>query len=71
VNQILILQPHLINKFQAKFGVEVANQRFYQTLGTSRCTIVFPDDDAHLIDSNLQRRYPSGAGMFLYLTKYS
>ena len=71
LNQILILQPHLINNLQAKFGDEVANKRVYQTPGTPRFKIVRPDDDADIIDPKLQSRYRSGVGMLLYLTKHS
>ena len=71
MNRILILQPHLINNLQAKFGEEVVNKRAYRTPGTPRFKIVRPDDEADLIDMNLQSRYRSGVGMLLYLTKYS
>jgi hypothetical protein len=71
MNRILILQPHLINNLQAKFGEEVVNKRTYRTPGTPRFKIVRPDDEADLIDMNLQSRYRSGVGMLLYLTKYS
>ena len=71
MNRILILQPHLINNLQAKFGEEVVNKRAYRTPGTPRFKIVWPDDEADLIDMNLQSRYRSGVGMLLYLTKYS
>jgi hypothetical protein len=65
LNQILMLQPHLINNLQAKFGDnEVANKRVYQTPG-------IPDDDADIIDSKLQSRTHSGVAMLLYLTKHS
>jgi hypothetical protein len=71
LNRILILQPHFINNLQAKFGEEVVNKRAYRTPGTPRFKIVRPDDEADLIDLNLQSRYRSGVGMLLYLTKYS
>jgi Reverse transcriptase (RNA-dependent DNA polymerase) len=71
LNCILILQPHLINNLQAKFGEEVANKRAFRTPGTPRFKIVCPDDEADLINLNQQSRYRSGVGMLLYLTKYS
>jgi hypothetical protein len=71
LNCIWIFQPHLINNLQAKFGDEVVYKRAYQTPGTPRFKIVCPDDEADLIDLNLQSRYCSGVGMLLYITKYS
>jgi hypothetical protein len=68
---ILILQPHLINNLEAKFGDEVSNKRVYKTPGTPRFKIVRPADEDDLIDSTLQSRYRSAVGMLLYLTKYS
>jgi hypothetical protein len=71
LKSILILQPHLINNLEAKFGNEVCNKRVYRTPGTPRFKIVRPDDDADVINSTLQSCYQSGIGMLLYLTKYS
>jgi hypothetical protein len=68
---ILILQPHLINNLEAKFGHEVCNKRVYKTPGTPRFKIVRPVDGDDVIDATLQGRYRSAVGMLLYLTKYS
>jgi hypothetical protein len=68
---ILILQPHLINNLEAKFGQEVCNKRVYKTPGTPRFKIVRPAADNDVIDADLQGRYRSAVGMLLYLTKYS
>jgi hypothetical protein len=54
---ILILQPHLINNLEAKFGNEVCNERVYRTSGTPRFKIVRPDDDTDIINSTLQSCY--------------
>ena len=43
----------------------------YKTPGTPRFKVVRPDENCELIDDNLQKRFRSGVGMFLYLTKYS
>ena len=67
----MILQPHLINNLQAKFGNEVEKKRVYKTPGTPRFKIVRPSNDDDTIDVNLQSKYCSGVGMLLYLTKYS
>ena len=70
-NEIVIMQPHLINNLISKFGEEVAEKRVYKTPGTPRFKIVRPDDDSELIEPELQKRYQSGVGMLLYLIKYS
>jgi hypothetical protein len=68
---ILILQPHLINNLESKFGQEVCNKRAYKTSGTLRFKIVCPAADDDVINADLQGRYQSAVGMLLYLTKYS
>jgi hypothetical protein len=70
-NEILRLQPHLINNMEANFGDEVKNKRVYKTLGTERFKIVRPVNDEDIIEPNLQTRYRSGVGMLLYLIRYS
>jgi hypothetical protein len=70
-NEILILQPHLINSLREKFEDEVMEKGNYKTPGTPRFKIVRPNGDCELIDGNLQKRFRSGLGMLLYLTKYS
>ena len=69
--EILVMQPHLINRLIEKFGDEVKDRRVYKTPGTPRFKIVRPDCDSELIDKETQQRYRSGVGMLLYLTKYS
>jgi hypothetical protein len=54
---ILILQPHLINNLEAKFGKEVCNKRVYKTPGTPRFKIVHPTTDDDVIKADLQGRY--------------
>jgi hypothetical protein len=69
---ILILQPHLINNLESKFGQEVCNKRVYKTPVTPRFKIVRPaTDDDDVINADLQGRYQSAVGMLLYPTKYS
>jgi len=69
--EIKIAQPHLINNLSNKFEEEVRRLKVFKTPGTPRFKIVRPDDDSALIDSELQKRYRSGVGMLLYLTKYT
>jgi hypothetical protein len=71
LKEILILQPHLINNLEAKFGDEVKSKRVYKTPETPRFKIVCPDNDDDMIEPNLQSRYRSGVGILLYLIKYS
>jgi hypothetical protein len=69
--EIFMLQPHLINNLEAKFGDEARNKRIYKTPGTPRFKIVCPENDEDIIEPNLQSRYRSGVGVLLYLIKYS
>jgi hypothetical protein len=71
LKEILILQPHIINNLEAKFGDEVKSKRVYKTPGTPRFKIVHPKSFEDNIEPNLQSRYRSGVGMLLYLIKYS
>ena len=66
-----ILQPHLLNHLDQKFGEEVQGLQVYSTPGTPRFRIVRPKDEAERIDEDLQSRYRSGTGMLLFLVKHS
>jgi hypothetical protein len=68
--EIFILQPHLTNNLEAKFGNEVKSKRIYKTPGTPRFKIVCPDNDDDIIEPNLQNRFCSRVRMLLYLIKY-
>jgi hypothetical protein len=61
--EILILQLHLTNNLEAKFGDEVKSKRVYKTPGTSRFKIVCPENDDNIIEPNFQSRYRSVVGM--------
>jgi hypothetical protein len=52
--EILILQPHLINNLDAKFGDEVKSKRVYKTPGTPRFMISCPENNVNIIEPNLQ-----------------
>jgi hypothetical protein len=67
---ILILQTHLINNLEAKFGQEVCNKRVYKTPGTPRFKIVCPATDDDVINTDLQGGYQSAVVILLYLTKF-
>jgi hypothetical protein len=66
----LILQLHLINNLEAKFGDEVKNKRIYKTARAPRFKIFRPENDADIIEPDLQSRYLSGVRMVLHLIKY-
>jgi hypothetical protein len=69
--EVLILEPHLINNLEAKFGdEEVKNKRIYKTTGTPRFKIVCPENDEDIIEPNSRSIFRSGVGMLLYLIKY-
>jgi hypothetical protein len=53
-NEILILQPHLINNLVEKFGNEVQDRRVYKIHGTPRFKITRPDDESDEINVELQ-----------------
>jgi hypothetical protein len=53
---MLILQPHLINNLQTKFGNEVEKKRVYKTPGTPRFKFVRPSNEDDTIDGNLHSR---------------
>jgi hypothetical protein len=59
-NEILILQPHLINNLVEKFGNEVQHRRVYKIPGTTRFKITRPDDESDQINVELQKHYRSG-----------
>jgi hypothetical protein len=69
LKEILILQSHLINNLEAKFGDEVKNKMVYKTPGTPRLKIVCPENDEDIIEPKMQSRYRSGVRMLLYLIK--
>jgi hypothetical protein len=69
--EILILQPHLINILESKFGDEVNNNRVYKSPGPPTIKIVCLENDDDIIEPNSQSKYRCGVGMFLYLIKYS
>jgi hypothetical protein len=56
LKEILILQHHLINDLEVKFGGEVKNKRVYGTPGTLRFKIFWPENDENIIEPNLQSR---------------
>ena len=66
-----IMQPHLIENLEKKFGEEVNGMKSYTTPGTPRFKIVRPTSELEGIEGDMQSRYRSGVGMLLYLIKHS
>jgi hypothetical protein len=66
-----MIQPHLLIQLTQKFGEEIEKMRKYLTPGTSKFKIQRSTDDLEVINDDFQRKYRSGVGMLLYLTKYS
>jgi hypothetical protein len=57
-----MIQPHLLNGL---------NQKKYMTPDTPRFKIQRSTNDIQVLNGKHQRKYRSGVGMLLYLTKYS
>jgi hypothetical protein len=66
-----LIQPHLLIQLTQKFGEEIKKMRKYLTPGTPRFKIQKSTEDLEVINDDFQRKYRSGVGMLLYLTKYS
>jgi hypothetical protein len=69
--KLTMIQPHLLIRLTQKFGEEIKEMRKYLTPGTPRFKIQKSIDDLEVINDDFQRKYRSGLGMLLYLTKYS
>jgi hypothetical protein len=61
LNQIMILQPHLIKNLRKKLGGEVIQKITYRTPGTPRFKVI-----RHGQYSEIQIQYHSGFGMLIY-----
>jgi hypothetical protein len=66
-----IMQPHLIDNLEKKFGEEVSRIPSYTTPGTSCFKIVRPTSNLEGIKADMQLRYRSGVDILLYLIKHS
>jgi hypothetical protein len=69
--KLTMIQPHLKTRLNLKFGEEIKDMRKYMTPGTPRFKILKSIDNIEVLDGEHQRKYRSGVGMLLYLTKYS
>ena len=69
--KLTMIQPHLLTRLTQKFEEEIKGKRKYSTPGTPRFKIQRSTEDIEVLDDEHQKKYRSGVGMLLYLTKYS
>ena len=60
-----------MTRLTQKFEEEIKGKRKYSTPGTPRFKIQRSTEDIEVLDDEHQKKYRSGVGMLLYLTKYS
>jgi hypothetical protein len=69
--KLTMIQPHLLTCLIKNFGEEVEGNRKFLTPGTPRFKIQRLTINMDVLDPQSQRKYRSGVGVLLYLTKYS
>jgi hypothetical protein len=69
--KVTMIQPHLLNCLIQNFGNEIMGNRKFLNPGMLRFKIQKSTINVDVLDEHFQRRYRSGVGMLLYLTKYS
>jgi hypothetical protein len=69
--KLTMIQPHLLTCLIRNFGEEIEGKRKFLTPGTPRFKIQRSTINMDVLDPQSQRKYRSGVGMLLYLTKYS
>jgi hypothetical protein len=69
--KLIMIQPHLLTCLIQNFGEEIEGKRKFLTPCTPRFKIQRLTINMDVIDTQSQRKYRSGVGMLLYLTKYS
>jgi hypothetical protein len=69
--KLTMIQPHLLTRLIKNFGEEIEEKSKFLTPGTPRFKIQRPIINMNVLDTHSQRKYRSGVGMLLYLTKYS
>jgi hypothetical protein len=68
--KLTMIQPHLLTRLIKNFGEEIERKRKFLTRGTPRFKIQRSTINMDVLDPQSQRKYRSGVGMLLYLTKY-
>jgi hypothetical protein len=66
-----MFQPHLLNCLTQNFVGEIKGKMKFLTPGTPRFKIQRSTINMDFLHTQSQRKYRSGVGMLLYLTKYS
>jgi hypothetical protein len=69
--KLTMIQPHLLTGLIKNFGEEIEGKRKFLTPGMPRFKIQSSTINMDVLDPQAQRKYRSGVGMLLYLTKYS
>jgi hypothetical protein len=69
--KLTMIQPHLLTCLIKNFREEIEGKRKFLTPGTPRFKIQRSTINMDVLDPQSQRKYRSGVGMLLYLTKYS
>jgi hypothetical protein len=69
--KLTMIQPYLLTSLAQNFGEEIEGKRKFLTPGTLKLKIQRPTINMDVLDTHSQRKYRSGVGMLLYLTKYS
>jgi hypothetical protein len=69
--KLTMIQPHLLTRLIRNFGEEIEGKRKFITPGTPRFKIQRSTINIDVLDPQSQRKYRSGVGMLLYLTKHS
>jgi hypothetical protein len=67
---LTMIQPHFLTFLIQNFGEEIEGKRKFLTPGTPRSKIQRSTINMDVLDTHSQRKYGSGVGMLLYLTKY-
>jgi hypothetical protein len=67
--KLTMIQPHLLTCLIKYFGEEIEGKRKFLTPGTPRFKIQRSTINMDVLDAQSQRKYRSGVGMLLYLTK--
>jgi hypothetical protein len=68
--KLTMIQLHLLTRLIENFGEEIEGKRKFLTPGMPRFKIQRSTINMDVLDPQSQRKYRSGVGMLLYLTKY-
>jgi hypothetical protein len=69
--KLTMIQPHLLTCLIKNFGEKIEEKRNFLTPGRPRFKVQRSKINMVVLDPQSQRKYRSGVGTLLYLTKYS